>query len=162
MFRFEVGKTYLTLEGKKVTIIGESTTKGYETVEGDDFIWRYNREGEDELGRTTGSALTCPTNLIPVTINLDKVTVEEELEEFFEFPHKIRVGNPDGKADYIDRMARQREARLWCIEHLGRNRIFGPDGRRLVMTKTTMWQREEDQFSFRDHRHAFAFKMRWG
>ena len=75
---FEVGKTYLTQEGKSVTIKAKTTVPGYECVQGDDlakcpergvftWIWRYNRESD--RGRVTGSAfdMSDPRNLIPET-----------------------------------------------------------------------------------------------
>lgn len=70
---FEVGKTYRTLGGDLVTIIAESTTRGYETVQGDDCGpdlksgWRYNRLGD--LGRPTGSLADSPRALVPGAVD---------------------------------------------------------------------------------------------
>jgi hypothetical protein len=69
---FELGKTYLTQAGERVTIIAVNDTPGYETVQGDDPLggdpkggWRYNRESD--RGRVTGSTfdMSDPRNLIP-------------------------------------------------------------------------------------------------
>lgn len=62
---FIPGKTYKTKDGRDVTITGISPTRGYECVQGDDGIWRYNRG--DDRGRVTGSAfnMSDPRNLIP-------------------------------------------------------------------------------------------------
>ena len=75
-FRFELGKTYPTLEGKLVKVITmNDEQKGYETVQGDDRAdemrgHRYNRTtGKADHGRVTGSPDDCPRNLIPVAIN---------------------------------------------------------------------------------------------
>ena len=72
-FRFEVGSSYLSLEGRVVTIVERSEQRFYECVKGDDDIWRYNRtdwQGRipEGLGRTTGSSWDRLTNLIPVAI----------------------------------------------------------------------------------------------
>lgn len=65
---FIIGPAYQTLGGKTVYIVEESTTPGYECVKGDDGIWRYNREGEFERGRVTGTdhTGTHQDNLIPI------------------------------------------------------------------------------------------------
>jgi len=79
-FRFEVGKTYMSLGGELVTIKGRADTKGYECVFCDKGIHRYNRSDScGDLGRTTGGKGDCPTNLIPIEvqfpepINLPKI-----------------------------------------------------------------------------------------
>jgi hypothetical protein len=62
---FLLMSSYKTKSGKWVRIIDESTRKGYETVKGDDDIWRYNRE--EDRGRVTGSPfdMSDGNNLIP-------------------------------------------------------------------------------------------------
>ena len=73
---FEVGKTYLTQDGRRVTIKAASNTPGYECVQGDDlhrhddtgvwiWVWRYIRASD--RGRVTGSAfdMSDPRNLVP-------------------------------------------------------------------------------------------------
>lgn len=83
---FHVGKTYLTVEGKRVKIIAENTKYGphytcvqgddgetridedifypgiYEITEGSQLGWRYDRASDP--GRCTGSQLGCPQNLV--------------------------------------------------------------------------------------------------
>ncbi len=85
--QFIVGKTYLTVEGKKVKIIAENTQYGphytcvqgddgetrvdenifhkgvYEITEGSTLGWRYDREGD--VGRCTGSKPGGPRDLVP-------------------------------------------------------------------------------------------------
>lgn len=95
-FEFLLGKRYLRMDGKVVTIIrGREGSKGYETVQGDDGAdspscgepymvygengmedrvinseelgFRYNRSTSQEgLGRCTGSDWDNPRNLIPI------------------------------------------------------------------------------------------------
>lgn len=82
-FQFEIGRRYLSLEGKIVTIVDRSDVKHYECVKGDDGIWRYNRTDwpgniPEGLGRTTGSSWDRLTNLIPVALVDD---VEPQTEE---------------------------------------------------------------------------------
>lgn len=83
--QFKVGKTYLTVEGKRVKIIAEAGIKGYgnwvqgddgvtyveehwkhkgiyEIIEGNTLGWRYDRSGD--VGRCTGSARG-PRDLVP-------------------------------------------------------------------------------------------------
>lgn len=67
---FEVGKTYLTQEGKEVTIIAESQVgTDYHCVKGNDGLtpeggWRYARH--EDAGRVTASAfdMSEPRNLV--------------------------------------------------------------------------------------------------
>lgn len=55
-FKYKLGKKYLTLSGKVVTIVAtKRSNRGYETVLGDDGIHRYDREGKWENGRVTGT-----------------------------------------------------------------------------------------------------------
>lgn len=53
---FLVGESYLTLEGKTVTIVEENRERYYQCVMGDDGKWRWDREGKFERGRVTGTA----------------------------------------------------------------------------------------------------------
>ncbi|MBC8737034.1 hypothetical protein F6X40_09455 [Paraburkholderia sp. UCT31] len=64
---FEVGQTYPTLNGKLVTIVEESTTRGYECAKGDDDKWRYNRE--QDRGRCTACNFNNPDNLVPTPMS---------------------------------------------------------------------------------------------
>jgi hypothetical protein len=67
---FVVGETYLTQDGKEVTILDQSTVPSYEAVKGSDLnvdgnnIWRYNRP--NDRGRVTGSNfdMSDPRNLV--------------------------------------------------------------------------------------------------
>lgn len=91
--QFIVGRTYLTVEGKRVKIIAEAGIKGYGNwVQGDDGVtcveevigtpgvyeitegntlgWRYDRKGD--VGRCTGSERG-PRDLVPGS-------VQDELE----------------------------------------------------------------------------------
>ncbi len=65
-YLFEVGKTYLTTEGKAVKLVVRRTQHvGYETVMGEDKIHRYDRSTNNEdAGRCTGSAINDPRNLV--------------------------------------------------------------------------------------------------
>lgn len=54
--RYLLGKTYETLAGEFVTIV--SVDK--DCVEGSDGVWRYDREGKHEDGRTTGTSCYPP------------------------------------------------------------------------------------------------------
>lgn len=95
-FEFLLGKKYLRMDGKTVTIIrGREGSKGYETVQGDDGVdcpgcgetyeewngkeletrlitadelgFRYNRTTSQEgLGRATANPWDSPRNLIPI------------------------------------------------------------------------------------------------
>lgn len=88
MRNFEVGKTYLRQDGKKVKIIAENTKYGthyccvqgddgetrveedpihkgiYEIIDGSQLGWRYDRKSD--AGRCTGSAfdMSDPRNLV--------------------------------------------------------------------------------------------------
>lgn len=78
-FYFEIGKHYLTLEGKIVKIVERSNVPNYECVKGNDGIWRYNRQGYsvEGLGRTTGRTWDHPTNLIPIAIDHSNAHLEQ-------------------------------------------------------------------------------------
>jgi hypothetical protein len=87
-FRFELGKTYPTLEGKLVRIIAEKNEhRGYEVVQGDDREdedggHRYNRStGVHCQGRVTGSPDDCPRNLIPVAIDDPRIVTRMDAGE---------------------------------------------------------------------------------
>lgn len=75
-FHFEVGESYLTLDGRIVTIVEyRAEHAGYECVLGSDGVWRYDRSSggslenyPEGLGRPTGASWDCPTNLVPVRI----------------------------------------------------------------------------------------------
>ncbi len=67
---FEVGKTYTTQAGAKVTCIELTRVRGYESARFDDGEdensgWRYNRASD--RGRVTGSAfdMSDPRNVVP-------------------------------------------------------------------------------------------------
>ena len=54
---FIVGESYLTQNGRLVTIIADNVgtlSDAYRCVQGSDGGWRYDREGD--VGRVTGSA----------------------------------------------------------------------------------------------------------
>lgn len=67
MRQFILGKTYQTLDGNFVKIVGEFDKHGERFVEvlGDDDKWRYDRP--QDCGRVTGlpHTMTYPKNLIP-------------------------------------------------------------------------------------------------
>jgi hypothetical protein len=56
-YRFQVGNTYTTLEGKEVKVVARvDELKGYECVLGDDGAHRYDRSTSDsDAGRCTGT-----------------------------------------------------------------------------------------------------------
>lgn len=98
--QFVVGRTYLTREGKAVKIIAESMKYGphYRCVQGDDgedltdefgFTpgsergWRYDRPGECEVGRCTGSAVDNPRNLVPGTALMGQVDITARLGAYY-------------------------------------------------------------------------------
>lgn len=57
-FLFEIGKTYQTLEGGYVEILGRTYTKSYECLVCSDGRHRYDRSDDSsDAGRVTG---TCP------------------------------------------------------------------------------------------------------
>lgn len=71
-FLFEVGKTYLTQEGKSVKVIARhDMIRGYETVVDETGCHRYDRSTGNKLdsGRVTGTAhdYSCPQNFIRKT-----------------------------------------------------------------------------------------------
>lgn len=56
MHSFEIGKTYLTQEGNKVTVTGRTELKGHETAVCSDGIHRYDRSTNNrDAGRVTGT-----------------------------------------------------------------------------------------------------------
>lgn len=82
---FQLGLTYKTLDGKEVLIIDSSNTRGYESVQGDDGFWRYNRKGD--WGRCTGSERDNPDNLVPhLFSHVGMTSVEKILHEQFMAP----------------------------------------------------------------------------
>ena len=55
-FKFRIGRTYLTQEGKTVTVLGRTRNKGYECLRCSDGVYRYDRSTTNVgAGRVTGS-----------------------------------------------------------------------------------------------------------
>lgn len=64
-FKFVVGETYETQEGKFVTVLDRTTTVGYECLKCSDGKYRYDRSTHSEdAGRCTGTYhdYSCPYN----------------------------------------------------------------------------------------------------
>lgn len=56
-FMFKVGNTYITQEGKPVTVISRTGSIGSECLECNDNIFRYDRStSNSDAGRCTGTA----------------------------------------------------------------------------------------------------------
>lgn len=55
-FKFRIERTYLTQEGKPVTVLGRTRNKGYECLRCSDGVYRYDRSTHSsDAGRVTGS-----------------------------------------------------------------------------------------------------------
>jgi hypothetical protein len=66
-FKFEVGKVYETIAGKKVMVLGRTDLKGYECLICSDNMHRYDRsEHNDDAGRVTGTDhdYSCQDNFV--------------------------------------------------------------------------------------------------
>ena len=55
-FMFKVGQTYITQEGKPVTVLSRTDVKGYECLQCNDGVFRYDRSTHSsDAGRVTGT-----------------------------------------------------------------------------------------------------------
>lgn len=64
-FKYVIGETYETQDGKFVTVLGRTEIRGYECLICSDNKHRYDRSTNDEdAGRVTGTAhdYSCPDN----------------------------------------------------------------------------------------------------
>lgn len=98
--RFEVGKTYVTQEGKEVTVlerVGDCIRCSDTSENCPDGIHRYDRQPSDnerglDLGRVTGTDhdFSDPRNLDPIQIGFDRVVALQKFEEYLDeqYPHR--------------------------------------------------------------------------
>lgn len=71
-FMFEVGKTYITQEGKPVTVLARTDVVGYECLQCNDEVFRYDRSTHSkDAGRCTGTAhdYSDPRNFVRLDLN---------------------------------------------------------------------------------------------
>ncbi|RYD64006.1 MAG: hypothetical protein EOP83_10780 [Verrucomicrobiaceae bacterium] len=80
--------------------------------------------------------------------------MNEDFEPEYPFPHEVEIREFSNK----------REAKLWCIEHFGKNLRYRDRNDQKMQSITTMWQSPLGGmvYRFRNPDHAFEFKMRWG
>ncbi len=65
-FHFRIGRTYKTISGKRIKIIGRTRRyKGYECLNCSDGKYRYDRSTSNfDAGKVTGRPMDYPLNLV--------------------------------------------------------------------------------------------------